>query len=126
MPLFSVEELQVYQKALAAAGAISALTARRCFLDDRRLRDQLRSASGSVPAHIAEGHSQKTDKHFAHYLYIARGSTQEVRAHLLVAAGRGLVATKEGAEHERRYDEIARMLTGLIRHLEREDRVHRG
>jgi four helix bundle protein len=126
VPVFSVEELHVYQKAIVAAHAISAITGRACFLEDRRLREQLRAASGGIPANIAEGHAQKTDKHFARYLYIARGSAREVRAHLAVANGRALITTEERTESENRYDEIAKMLTGLIRHLEKENRPDRG
>jgi four helix bundle protein len=120
-----VEELQVYQKALIAADAISAITSRFERAGDWELQRQLRAASGRVPAHIAEGFGQKTDRHFAYYLY-ARGTTKEIRAHLSVAQLRLYITDTERSTHSERYDEIARMLTGLIRHLEREDRTSRG
>jgi four helix bundle protein len=126
VPSYCLEELQVFQKAIAAADAISALTDRPEFIRDPELRRQLRAASGGVPSHISEGHGQKTDRHFAHYLYIARGTTKELRAHLLVARGRRYVTESELVTYSATYDEIARMLTGLIRHLEREDRARRG
>ncbi len=121
-----VEELQVYQKALIAADAISAITSRFERAGDWELQRQLRAASGRVPAHIAEGFGQKTDRHFAHYLYIARGTTKEIRAHLSIAQRREYITDTERSTHSDRYDELARMLTGLIRHLEREDRTNRG
>jgi len=80
-----VEELLVYQKALTAADAISAITSRIEGAGDWQLQRQLRAAAGGVPAHIAEGFGQKTDRHFAYYLYIARGTTKEIRTHLSVA-----------------------------------------
>ena len=123
---YCVEDLQVYQKALLAAAAISAMTDRREFRADPELRRQLRNASARIPSHIAEGFGQKTDRHFAHYLYIARGTTKEVRAHLAVASGRRFITESERQAHWDRYDEIAKMLTGLIRHLEREGRTDRG
>ena len=123
---YCLEDLQVFQKAIAAADAITALTDRPEFFRDYDLRDQLRSASGGVPANISEGHGQKTDRHFAHYLYIARGTTKEIRAHLRVARGRGHITESEQATHSAAYDEIAKMLSGLIPHLEREDRARRG
>jgi four helix bundle protein len=120
-----VEELLVYQKAQAATVAISAITNRIEFARDQELRRQLRAASGRIPAHIAEGFGQKTDRHFAHYLYIARGSAKEIRAHLMVATGRRYITEAERLSHWEAYDELARMLTGLIRHLERDDRKQR-
>jgi four helix bundle protein len=126
MASYCLEDLQVFQKSIAAADAISALTNRPEFVRDRDLCDQLRAASGGVPSHISEGHGQKTDRHFAHYLYIARGTTKEMRAHLRVAKGRGYITESERAIHSTAYEEIAKMLTGLIRHLEREDRRRRG
>jgi len=95
MQVKSLEELQVYQRALMAADAISAILRRPCFLGDRPIRDQLSESSSRIPSHIAEGFGQKTDRHFAHYLYVARGSCNEVRAHLTVAQGRLYVTAAE-------------------------------
>ena len=81
----TLDELLVYQKALEAAHAVSAIINRPTFAKDHKLREQLSASSSRVPALIAEGFEQKTDKHFAHYLYIARGSTKETRTHLVVA-----------------------------------------
>jgi four helix bundle protein len=61
----SVEELLVYQKALVAAAEISAIIQRPSFRRDPRLRDQLGASSESVPALVAEGFEQSTDRHFA-------------------------------------------------------------
>jgi len=120
-----VEDLQVYQKALAAADAISAILRRPALRDDRELWRQLGESSSRVPSHISEGFEQKTDRHFAHYLYIARGSAKETKTHIRIAKGRGHVSTDQSDSLCTRYDEIGRMLTGLIKHLEREDRRQR-
>ncbi len=61
----------------------------------------------------------------AHYLYIARGSAKETTTHLVIAEGRRHLDRTECEELCGRYDEIARMSTGLIHHLERENRKHR-
>jgi len=121
----TLDELLVYRKALAAAHAVSALIARPSFGRDSKLRDQLGASSSRVPAVIAEGFEQKSDRHFAHYLYIARGSAKETRTHLAIAEGRRHLDRTECEELCGRYDEIARMSTGLIHHLERENRKHR-
>jgi len=48
------------------------------------------SSSSRVPALIAEGFEQKSDRHFAHYLYLARGSMKETKAHLIVGVKGGI------------------------------------
>jgi len=121
----SVEELQVFQKALLASAEISAILKGPSWRRDLRLRDQLGSASERVVSAISEGFEQSTDRHFAQYLYRAKGSSREIRTQLIVALQRGHVTDSQRASASDKYEEIARMLTGLIRHLETEDRKHR-
>jgi four helix bundle protein len=122
----SLEELEVFQRALDAADAISAILTRDCFRRDLACRDQLSQASSRIPSHIGEGFGQKTDRHFAHYLYIARGSCNEVRSELTVAKGRGYVTTAEWKELSARYIVIGKQITNLAKHLQRENRLQRG
>jgi len=122
----SIEELHVYQKALKAADAVSAILKRPCFNRDARLREQLGASSGAVPAHMAEGFGLSTDRLFAQCLYRSRGESKETRAHLLVARGRDYVAADECNALCAAYEEIERMTTSLISHLKREDRRDRG
>jgi four helix bundle protein len=121
-----VEELQVYQKALTAADAVSAILKRPGFQRDGKLRDQLADSSDAVPSLIADGFPQSTDRYFAQFLYRAKGESSETRTHLRVAWGRDYITEKELLELCDRYNEIEKMSTGLIRHLERENRRHRG
>jgi hypothetical protein len=50
-----VEELIVYQKAVAAADAVSAILTRPGFQKDFKLRGQLGDSSDAVPSLIADG-----------------------------------------------------------------------
>ena len=122
----SVEELQVYQKALIAADEISAILKRESFRSDWKLRAQLGGSSESVPALIAEGFSLKTDRHFADLLYRSRGESSETRTHLRAARTREHISSSDMERLASIFNEIEKMLTGLIRHLEREDRRFRG
>ena len=82
----------------------------------------MRSSSGRIQSHLQEGSGQSTDKHYAHFVGIARGSAKEMKAHLRRALGYGFISGDEYTTHWRVYDEIAAMLTGLKRYLESEDR----
>jgi four helix bundle protein len=121
-----VEELLVYQKALAASDEVSALLKRPSFAKNARLREDLGASSERVASLQSEGFGQKTDRHFASYLYNARGSSKETRTHLHVACKRDHITKKERDDLCARYNEIEKMLTGLIKHLNREDRRLRG
>jgi four helix bundle protein len=121
----SVEELQVYQKAVAAAAEVSAIIQRPSFNRDHRLREQLGSSSERVASAISEGFEQSTDRHFAQYCYRSRGSSREARTQLVVAVQRTHITEPERLRISDQYEEIAKMLTGLIDHLEKQDRKHR-
>jgi four helix bundle protein len=125
MGAFRLEDLQVWQRAVKLAAAVSALTATGRFSRDEPLRHQVDGAVGSLAANIAEGFGQGTDRAFANYLFIARGSANEVRTHLRVAAARGYLQEDTRAAVDRELEEIARMLGGPIRHLLRSNRKNR-
>jgi four helix bundle protein len=122
----SVDDLQIYQKSIAAADAVSALVRKPAFHRDVDLRNQLLRSSASVPALIAEGFGQQTDRHFANYLSHARGSALESSAHLRVAWGRQYITEDELRLVGGLYDEIGRMVTPFIHHLRRCDWKQRG
>ena len=68
MPAKTLEELQVYQHSVDAAGAISAILDHPNLRRDFELRDQLDRSANRVPPLISEGFGQQTDRHFASYL----------------------------------------------------------
>ena len=122
----TLDELLVYRKALLACDAISALLERPRVRADYDLRVQLAAASAAVPANIAEGFGQQSDRQFVRYLFIARGSAQEARSHLSVARGRQYLSDTEATDLSAKYEEIAKMVTGLIKYLRASDRKLRG
>ena len=122
----TLDELLVYRKALVACVAVSAVLEKPKVRADWDLRVQLAAASAAVASNIAEGFGQQSDRQFARYLYIARGSAHEVRAHVAVAHGRQYLSDEEAGDLHSKYEEIARMSSGLIRYLRATDRKHRG
>jgi four helix bundle protein len=117
MRVKTLEELQVWQRARKLVVEVSAIAAGGGFGRDPELRSQLTGAADSVLANVGEGYGQATDRAFARYLYIARGSANEVRAHLAAAAARGCVESVAVARVEQEATEIAKMISGLIRYL---------
>jgi four helix bundle protein len=121
----SLDELQVYQKAFVAAAEVSAIIHRPSFQRDHRLRNQLSGSSQSVAALISEGFEQSTDRHFAEYCCRSRGSSSETRTHLVAARVGRHITEAERVRIADLYEEIAKMLSGLIAHLRADDRKQR-
>ena len=122
----SLDDLQVYQQAKLAADAVSLVLERPAFWRDQKLRDQINDALVKIAPNIAEGFGQKTDRHCAHFQYIARGSCNEIQAHLAAALGRRYITEEENTALVERFVVIGKRLTRWIQHLNREDRKQRG
>jgi four helix bundle protein len=125
MKAAKLEELLVYTKSLEGIAEISALLNRPRFLKDFDLHDQLSESTGKIPGYIGEGFGQLTDRHFAHYLGIARGSALETRGHLATALERTYISREEEIRVSGLYQDLADMLTGFIAHLRRSNRKRR-
>lgn len=61
------------------------------FSKDYALRDQICRAAVSSMSNIAEGFSRNSDRDFAHFLDIAKGSVLEVQSLLYVASDLGYI-----------------------------------
>ena len=85
------KKLKVWQKSHQLALAIYKST--RAFPAEERfgLTGQLRRASASIPANIAEGCGLGTDNELGRYVRISLGSATEVEYHLLLAKELGRV-----------------------------------
>jgi four helix bundle protein len=125
MRVESVEQLEVWQLAWRFVEAVSAETRHGPLSRDLRLRNQIDACADSLLANLSEGFEQGTDRGFARYLYIARGSSAEVRAHLAVAQVRGHLTSETADGLCQDAGQIVRMLTGLIDYLLQSDRKRR-
>ena len=85
------EELQAWQKARELVREIYRTSADGRLSKDFGLRDQLCRAAVSTMSNIAEGFARSSDKDFAHFLDIAKGSAMEVQSLLYVALDVGYV-----------------------------------
>ena len=82
------------------------------------MTSQIRRASASVAANIAEGHGRDGTAHFVPFLRIAQGSLKELETHLTISHRVGLLAESDVAAMLSQCDEIGRMLRSLIRSLQ--------
>jgi len=89
------------------------------FAKDFGLRDQIRRASVSVMANIAEGFERARPKEFAHYLAIAKGSVGEVRCHLYIAQDLDYIGQDTLDCLGELIREIGAMLNALIGYLQK-------
>lgn len=78
------------------------------------LTNQLRRASSSIPANIAEGSGRMTQADFASYLNIALGSANESEYFILLAKDLGYIPIEKFHVLIKLINEIKAMLINLI------------
>ena len=113
----SFRNLKVWKKAHALTLAVYAVT--RMFPREEiySLTSQMRRASSSIGANIAEGTCRKTDGDFGRFLQIAIGSASELEYHLLLARDLRILNVPEYDRLSSDTIEVKRMLTSLIHSL---------
>jgi four helix bundle protein len=81
------------------------------------LTSQIRRASASIGANIAEGCGRRSDREMKRFVQIARGSANELECHLLLARDLQLLAVDDFKDLEAKTLEIQRMLAALTQRL---------
>jgi four helix bundle protein len=81
------------------------------------LSDQIKRVAYSIPSNIVEGYSKNSKKEFQRYLYISRGSLEELRYFLLLARDLKYIESKIYEEYENKLTQISKMLNSLIKSL---------
>lgn len=111
------EDIQAWQKARVLVAEIYQLCNQETISRDFGFRHQLCRAAISSMNNIAEGWARKSDRDFAHFIDVARGSVTEVQSMLYVAFDIGYI---EAAQRERLYRmaaETAALIGGLTSYL---------
>ena len=109
--------LQVWQKAHQLTLEIYRLSASFPRAETYGLTSQLRRASSSICANLAEGCGRDGDAELARFCSIARGSASELEYHLLLARDLHLLSDSDHNRLANESTEIKRMLTGLMQKL---------
>lgn len=111
------EDIQAWQKARELNSNIYSLTKNSSFLKDFSLRDQIRRASISIMANIAEGFGRKSSKEFANFLNMAHGSAAEVQCHLYAALDLKYISKEDFEMLYKKADEVSKMIQGFMNYL---------
>jgi len=111
----SFRDLDCWRLAVDLRRRCDHIAARLPSRDRFGLGDQLRCASASIPANIAEGHGRGTRGEFLRFLSIARGSLMEVENHLLQVADAG--ATTELRDALALCRRLGKVMSALTRAL---------
>jgi four helix bundle protein len=111
------ERLDVYRRSYAAALRVHALTLSFPEIERFALADQMRRASRSICANVAEGHNRRrgSSSDFRRYLTMAAGSADEMQVWASFARDLSYTEAFTADAMRREYAEIARMLNGLAK-----------
>ena len=114
----SYRDLQVWQKGMDIATDCYRLTPK--FPQEERygLTSQIRRASTSIPANIAEGYGRESKGEYIQFLRYAQGSLKELETHLLLAARVEITTTAVIHPTLSQCDSLGKMLRSLIRSLQ--------
>ena len=107
------EDLIAWQKARVLTKQIYALTLEGALAKDFGLKDQMRRASVSIMANIAEGFERHRLGEFHQFLSIAKSSLAELRSHLYVAQDAGLCLETQVKHSMTQAVEVGKIIGGL-------------
>ena len=82
---------------------------------------QIRRASASIPANIAEGNGRENTGSYIQFLRIAQGSLKELETHLLLSRRVELMGEVDCEELLARCEHVGKLLRSLIRALQQRE-----
>ncbi|NJL64926.1 MAG: four helix bundle protein [Methylacidiphilales bacterium] len=114
----SYRDLKVWQKGMDIAELCYLMT--KSFPKDEiyGIISQIRRASVSVPANIAEGYGRDSKGEYVHFLKIAQGSLKELETHILLSIRVNLTTSEEANQILGECESLGKMLRSLIRSIQ--------
>jgi four helix bundle protein len=107
------KDLRVWEEAHRLTLAVYKTT--QAFPKEERfgLTSQIRRASSSIAANLAEGCGRRSDGEMGRFVQIAMGSGAELSYHLLLARDLGFVSEEQHSELNASLERVLRMLSAL-------------
>jgi four helix bundle protein len=119
MKIQRFEDLEAWQIARELTNQIYTITKKESICRDFGFVDQIRRAAISIMNNIAEGFERGTNKDFAKYIFIARGSAGEVRSMLYVALDQDYLTGETFKQCHELSIRCSQLCWGLIKHLKK-------
>jgi len=113
----SYRDLEVWKKGVRYSLNIYKVTSEFPVAEQYGITNQLRRASASIPANIAEGYGRDSTKNYIQFLRTSRGSLNETETFLFIAYGLKYVDRKTLDELLEKSAELGKMLNSLIKRL---------
>ena len=111
------KKLKVWQKAHALSLQVDRACRQIRSVHYASLRSQMFRAAMSIPANIAEGRRQTSDKQFGRFLGYALNSASELEHHLIVARDTKNIPESDFVPLISQTITVRKMLYGLLRRL---------
>ncbi len=119
MPYLDVEDLEVYQKLCQLHIDVCDLTHQWPQEEKYELGSQVRRASNSSPAQLAEKNDDRHVRNKVEGVNRSRGEATETIHHLYMARLKDYISDATYMDFRERYKQCLRMLNGLEKTLER-------
>ena len=113
----SYRDLEVWKKGVRFSLEIYQITSGFPVNEQYGLTNQLRRASASFPANIAEGYGRESTKNYIQFLRTARGSLNEAETFLFISFGLKYLDKVSLDGLIQKSTELGKMLNSLIKKL---------
>ncbi len=112
----SFEDMEIYQRAFALSLTVHKTSLAFPKIEQFALADQIRRASKSICANIAEGYGKQKifPAEFKRFLAISLGSSDEMRVWIQYAEALAYIDLQTSTQWQTEYRRISRMLQSLL------------
>ena len=113
----SFKQLKIWNKGIEIVAAVYNLT--RSFPREEQfgLISQMRRASVSIPANIAEGFKRYHPKEYKQFLHIALGSAAELETMVVIAQKLEFLPPADGEAVSDEIEQLSKMISSLLKKL---------
>jgi len=115
------EDLEIWQEARRLSKEVIDLSNSTDLRNDFKLRDQIKSSSGSVMDNIAEGFERDGNLEFRQFLSTAKGSAGESRSQIYRVFDNDYIDHEEMQKLTSEYEILSRRIANFINYLNKKE-----